>query len=317
MDQHSPVLSVKNLRKVFKGHTPFLAVNDISFELKKGEILGLLGANGAGKTTTIQMLLSTLKPTSGSIFYFGKDFSKYRSDILSEVAFASTYISLPWTLTIEQNLNVFGRLYGLEDKELQKRRDELLDRFGILDKLYTRVSSLSAGQITRLMLAKAFMMKPKIALLDEPTASLDPDIAKDIIKFVLEQQEKEGVSILFTSHNMMEVAEVCDRILFLQNGSIIADDTPESLAKSAATSKVELVISENMNHALEIVQHFNLHFSLEHRTLSLDLDEAHIAHVLHAFASAGIFYSGIQIHQPTLEDFFMKMVKENRKGDKA
>jgi ABC-2 type transport system ATP-binding protein len=313
----SPVLSVKNLSKEFKGNPPFLAVNDISFELRQGEILGLLGGNGAGKTTTIQMLLSTLKPSSGSIFYFGKDFTKFRSDILSQVAFASTYISLPWSLTIEQNLNVFGRLYGLGDKELQKRRDELLDRFGILDKLHTKVAALSAGQITRLMLAKAFMMKPKIALLDEPTASLDPDIAKDIISFVLEQQRQEGVSILFTSHNMMEVAEVCDRILFLQNGSIIADDTPESLAKSAATSRVELVLSENMHEAVKIIERLNLRCNLEHRTLSLDLDEAHIARVLHELAKAGIFYSGIQIHQPTLEDFFMKMVKANRKKGKV
>jgi ABC-2 type transport system ATP-binding protein len=160
-------------------------------------------------------------------------------------------------------------------------------------------------------------MKPKIALLDEPTASLDPDIAKDIISFVLEQQKQEGVSILFTSHNMMEVAEVCDRILFLQNGSIIADDTPESLAKSAATSRVELVLSENMHEAVKIVERLNLRFNLEHRTLSLDLDEAHIARVLHELAKSGIFYSGIQIHQPTLEDFFMKMVKGNRTKGKV
>jgi ABC-2 type transport system ATP-binding protein len=167
MQQQNTVLSVKNLCKTYKGKEPFTAVDDISFDLKEGEILGLLGANGAGKTTTIQMLMSTLKPSSGSILYFGKDFQKNRSEILSSVVFASTYVSLPWTLTIEQNLTVFGRLYGLADDELKKRRNELLDRFGILSKLKSKVSSLSAGQITRLVLAKAFMMKPKVALLDQ------------------------------------------------------------------------------------------------------------------------------------------------------
>lgn len=314
MQKQSTVLSVKNLCKVYKGKEPFIAVNDISFDLKKGEILGLLGANGAGKTTTIQMLLSTLKPTSGSILYFGKDFQKNRSEILNHVVFASTYVSLPWTLTIEQNLTVFGRLYGLPDDELKKRRDELLDRFGILSKLKSKVSSLSAGQITRLVLAKAFMMKPKIALLDEPTASLDPDIAKDILHFVLEQREKEGVSILFTSHNMAEVSEVCDRILFMQMGKIVADDTPESLAKSASTSRVELIINEGMDKTVSILERLTIGYSIDHRKLILQLDESEVARVLTEFAKNEILYSSIQIHQPTLQDYFFKMVKQTRKG---
>src|SRR3990170_3115450 len=120
------VLSVQNLRKVYPGKVPFVAVDDISFDLHRGEILGLLGPNGAGKTTTIQMLLSTLKPTSGSIVYFGKDFLQHRSAILKHVAFASTYVSLPWMLTVKQNLEVFGRLYGVPVKELFPRMDVLL-----------------------------------------------------------------------------------------------------------------------------------------------------------------------------------------------
>ncbi|MBM3208532.1 MAG: ABC transporter ATP-binding protein [Chlamydiae bacterium] len=312
MESKSPILEVKNLTKVFKNKESFVAVNNISFDLRQGEVLGLLGANGAGKTTTIQMLLSTLKPTDGSILYFGKNLSSHRSDILRQVAFASTYISLPWNMTVEQNLNVFGRLYGLTDSQIKQRRNTLLERFGIESKLKSKVSSLSAGQITRLVLVKAFMMKPKIALLDEPTASLDPDIAKDIIHFVLEQQNKEGVSILFTSHNMTEVAEVCDRILFMQNGSIIADDTPESLAKSASTSTVELVFNEGMDHAIGIVTHLGLSFYVDHRTLILELDEFHVATVLTNFAKSGVLYSGIKIHEPTLEDYFLKMVKQNK-----
>jgi ABC-2 type transport system ATP-binding protein len=313
MHDESPVLEVRNLTKIFKNKSTFVAVNDISFDLQRGEILGLLGANGAGKTTTIQMLLSTLKPTNGSIVYFGKNFASNRSDILTQVAFASTYISLPWNMTVEQNLNLFGSLYGLTNSEIKKRGFELLERFGILDKMKVKVSSLSAGQITRLVLVKAFMMKPKVALLDEPTASLDPDIAKDIIHFVLEQQKKEDVSILFTSHNMIEVAEVCDRILFMQNGSIIADDTPESLAKSVSTSTLELIFNEGMETAVGIVSRMGCSMSVDHRTLTLHLDESHIAAVLTEIAKSGISYTGINIHQPTLEDYFLKMVKQNKK----
>ena len=258
------------------------------------------------------MLLSTLKPSSGSIFYFGKDFSRHRSEILNEVAFASTYVSLPWVLTLEQNLDVFGTLYGLEKDVLKRRRDELLERFGIRHKLKDLVSSLSAGQITRLVLAKAFMMRPKVVLLDEPTASLDPDIANDIIHFVLEQREKEGISVLFTSHNMEEVAEVSDRILFLQNGKIVADDNPESLARSAASSRVELILSEGMDIAISIVRKLDFSFSVDHRMLALELDEEHIAKLLSELAKQGVVYSGIKILQPTLEDYFLKMVKQNK-----
>src|SRR5579863_2085649 len=157
------VLTVRDLKKIYPGKVPYIAVKGISFDLQKGEILGLLGANGAGKTTTIQMLLSTLKPTSGTIFYFGKNFYTRRSEILNQVAFASPYVSLPWKLTIEQNLKVFGRLYGLSNEQI-RYGDTLLERFGILHKKTTQLAKLSAGQVTRLMLAKAFMTRPKVAL---------------------------------------------------------------------------------------------------------------------------------------------------------
>ena len=223
------VLSVRKLKKVYGKKKPYVAVNEISFDLKPGEILGLLGPNGSGKTTTIQMLLGTLSLTSGSILYFGKEFPRYRSEILQSVAFASTYTSLPYVLTVSENLNCFGRFYGVRD--IEKKASPLLERFGIYDKKDTAVSSLSAGQITRLMLVKAFFTNPKIVLLDEPTASLDPDVSMDVCKFLLEQRDKTGLSILFTSHKMEEVAELCDRTIFLKKGIIIADDLPKNLAK--------------------------------------------------------------------------------------
>jgi ABC-2 type transport system ATP-binding protein len=307
------ILSVENLRKVYTRQKQFVAVDSISFQLEEGEILGLLGPNGAGKTTTIQMLLSTLKPTSGSIFYFGKDFLKHRSEILKHVVFASTYVSLPWMLTIEQNLHVFGRLYGIPLKELARRMDPLLEHFGILDKKKSMVSNLSAGQITRLMLVKAFIVQPRIVLLDEPTASLDPDMAHDVCQYVLEQRDKHGVSILFTSHNMAEVAEVCDRVLFLQNGRIIADDVPDKLARSVSTARLQLLVGDGLKRTMKIADNLKLKYKVEHRSIELELDEAEIAKLLSALAEAGVSYTNIAILQPTLEDYFLQMVLRGRK----
>ena len=307
------VLSVQNLKKVYPGKIPFVAVGGISFELKEGEVLGLLGSNGAGKTTTIQMLLSTLKATSGSIHYFGKDFFTHRSEILKYVAFASTYVSLPWMLTVDQNLEVFSRLYGLSAAERNERIGPLLERFGIAGKRKNYVSQLSAGQITRLMLVKAFMIRPKIALLDEPTASLDPDIAQDVIEFVLEQRKKYGTSILYTSHNMAEVGEVCDRVLFLQQGKIVADDLPGNLAKSVAVSRIQLQVGDGMKRTVAVAEKLKMRYKIEHRTIELELDESHIAILLSALAEAGVVYTNINIVRPTLEDYFLHMVKKGAK----
>lgn len=307
------VLNVRGLRKVYPGKKPFVAVDGISFDLEEGEILGLLGPNGAGKTTTIQMLLSTLTPSSGLITYFDKDFFRHRSEILKEVVFASTYISLPWMLTVKQNLEVFGRLYGISMSELPGRMDALLERFGILGKKQIPVSKLSAGQITRLMLVKAFMVRPKIVLLDEPTASLDPDIAQDVCQFVLEQRDKYGISILYTSHNMAEVAEVCDRVLFLQHGKIIADDVPDSLASSVAASRVQLLVGDGLKRTVAIAERLGLAYKIEHRSIELELDELQIAHLLTELAQAKVFYTSINIQKPTLEDYFLYMIEEGKK----
>ncbi len=306
----SLILSVEKLTKKFPGKPPTIAVDGISFALKKGEILGLLGPNGAGKTTTIHMLLGTLTYTSGTILYFGKDFKKNRSDVLQNVAFASTYVNLPWKLTIEQNLEVFGRLYGLSGPEIKKRSLPLLERFGIADKLKVIITQLSAGQLTRLILVKAFLVRPLIALLDEPTASLDPDMAKEVCSFLLEQREKEGTSMLFTSHKMDEVAELCDRILFLQSGKIIADDVPENLVKTISHSRLELVILEGMEKAIALAQEKKISYKSDHRLIELEMEEALIAPFLIELARANISYTTIRINQPTLEDYFLKMVKK-------
>jgi ABC-2 type transport system ATP-binding protein len=299
-----PILTVRKLKKEYG---PFVAVNEISFDLKEGEILGLLGPNGSGKTTTIQMLLGTLSMTSGEIVYFGKDFVRNRSEILQSVSFASTYTSLPYILTIDENLKAFGLMYGLSFKETEAFAVPLLERFGMADKRHKSIAALSAGQITRLMLVKAFFSQPKVVLLDEPTASLDPDVALEVCKFLLEQREKTGLSILFTSHKMEEVAELCDRTIFLKKGNIIADDLPENLAKSVSLHRLRLVITEGMEKVQALADLKGVKYEMEHRSIQLTLDEKEIPPFLHTMMQAGVSYSKIQIEEPSLEDYFLKI----------
>ncbi len=303
----SSLISVKNLKKVYGKKKPFVAVNGISFDLHDGEILGLLGPNGSGKTTTIQMLLGTLAYTSGQIIYFGKDFGRCRSEVLQKVSFASTYTSLPYILTIAENLRFFGRFYGIDDPD--PKIDPLLERFGILDKKDTPVSSLSAGQITRLILVKAFFTDPKIVLLDEPTASLDPDVARDVCQFLLEQREKRGISILFTSHKMEEVADLCDRTIFLKHGKIIANDIPENLAKSVSSHRLRLTIGDGMKRTIALAQKKGFSYTCEHRSIELSLDEKEIPLFLQELARDGISYVSIQIKEPSLEDYFLHITE--------
>ena len=307
------VLSVRDLKKIYQGKAPFQALSGISFDLHQGEILGLLGPNGAGKTTTIQILISTLTPSSGSIAYFGKDFFRHRSDILKKVVFASTYVNLAPTLTVEQNLRVFGRLYGMRSDEVKLRMDQLLEKFGILQLKRRLIAQLSSGQLTRVMLVKGFMVKPKIVLLDEPTASLDPDMSREVCDFILELRKQEGISVLFTSHKMTEVAEVCDRVLFLQQGKIIADDDPEKLAYSVSQCRIQLLVGDGMKRTVQVAEKFKHSYRIDHRTIEITLDESRIAEFLHALAHAGVSYTNISIIQPTLEDYFLHMVEKGKK----
>lgn len=301
----SSILSVKNLRKKYGKKARYFAVDDLSFDLKEGEILGLLGPNGSGKTTTIQMLLGTLAATSGSIFYFGKDFFQNRSAILQHVSFASTYTSLPFILTVEENLKCFALLYGVENGKA--KADALLERFGILDKKKVKVASLSAGQITRLMLVKAFFTGPKIALLDEPTASLDPDVAHDVCEFLLEQRNETGLSILFSSHKMEEVAELCDRVIVLKKGKLIADDLPKNLARSISSFRLRLTIIDGMKRTAALAESQGIAYQIEHRTITFSLEDKAIPQFLNQLMRADVSYAGIQIEEPTLEDYFLKI----------
>lgn len=232
----SPVVEVRNLTKRFQG---FTAVDNISFDIKKGEILGLLGPNGAGKTTTIHMLLGLITPTVGTVHMFGLDLATHRETILKQVNFSSTYISMPFSLTVEENLKVIARLYEL--KHIQQRIDDIVKKLEMEDIRHRLTRKLSSGQMSRLTLAKAIMTEPKVLFLDEPTASLDPDIVNKIKSFLKEYQRSEGLSILYTSHNMREMEEMSDRIIFLQRGKIVAEGTASEIIQRYAQRDLEEV----------------------------------------------------------------------------
>jgi ABC-2 type transport system ATP-binding protein len=307
-------LVVQHLTKTFppekKGGNPFTAVDDISFELKEGQILGLLGPNGAGKSTTITMLLGTLSPTTGSIQYFGRDFARHKSQSLQHVTFASTYIKMPWRLTVWENLKVYGTLYNVQGQVFEHRMERFLKFFGVWDQRHKTMNMLSAGQITRIMLSKAFLPYPKIVLLDEPTASLDPDIAHEVRKFVKLQRQEHGVSILYTSHNMDEVTDVCDEVMFLKKGKIIAVDKPLNLARSVSTARMRLLVKDGLKRIRKFARAQNLPVTVRGREAVIEIDEQAIAQFLAKLAGENISYSQIAVDKPTLEDYFLQMSKD-------
>lgn len=282
------ILEVKNLTKVFGRRKPVIAVDNISFKIHEGEIVGLLGPNGAGKTTTIQMLLGTTSKTSGEIKYFGKEFEKHRSEILQEVNYASAYTRMPWNMTVWENLMVYAMLYQV--KEPKKRIEMLLQQFEMAKYAKQPIRELSSGQTTRIILTKAFINFPKLLLLDEPTASLDPEIAVSVRRFLVKQQQKYRVGMLFTSHNMAEVTEVCDRVIFLRKGKILAEDTPEGLAKSIKVCTVR--------------------YKIDGKETTVKIKEEEIALFLKDLAKQEIKYDEISIDKPTLEDYFLSQSKE-------
>jgi len=231
-----PLVEVRGLTKSFNG---IKAVDDISFEVCEGEILGLIGPNGAGKTTTLQMLLDLTTPTSGEIRIFGLELRSNRVEILGQVNFSSSYISLPHSLTVRENLKIFARLYGVA--EPGERIRELTAAFEIVDLLDVPVRRLSSGQITRVCLTKALLNDPRILFLDEPTASLDPDIADKTRAMLKRIKAERGLSILYSSHNMQEMEDISDRVLFMDCGRIIAAGRPSEIKAELGGASLEEV----------------------------------------------------------------------------
>ena len=231
-----PIVEVKNLIKKYGEKE---AVKSISFKINEDEILGLLGPNGSGKTTTIGMMLGLLKPTSGDILIEGEKIEENRIEILKKINFISPYIELPKKLTVKQNLIVFGKLYKI--KKLEQRIDYLTSKLRLEDILNRITGELSSGQKNRASLAKSLINDPKVLLLDEPTASLDPEIG-DFIRSFLEKYKKEKkISILLASHNMNEVTRLCKSILMMKDGKLIDSGNPEMLIQKHGRKNLEEV----------------------------------------------------------------------------
>jgi ABC-2 type transport system ATP-binding protein len=213
------------------------ALDDVSFTVNKGEILGLLGPNGAGKTTTINMVLGVLSATNGKVEIDGIDIARNRARALARTNFAAVYAALPGNLTVVENLRVFGLLYGISD--LRRRVDELLQEFDLEQLRHTKCGLLSSGEQTRAALAKALLNKPQLLLLDEPTASLDPSAAQLIRAKIKSLATADGCGILWTSHNMNEVTAVCDRVLFLSRGKVLLEGDPKTLPREHGSATLE------------------------------------------------------------------------------
>jgi ABC-2 type transport system ATP-binding protein len=226
------VVEVHHLRKCFGS---FVAVEDVSLHLNAGEAVGLLGPNGAGKTTVISMLLGLITPTAGTIRVLGRPMPEHRVAILQNCNFSSAYVNLPSNLKVIENLRIYARLYAIPDRE--KRIATLLDLFEIGPMAYTVTGRLSAGENARINLCKALLNRPSVLFLDEPTASLDPDMADKLRILLRRLQREEKITLLTTSHNMRDIEATCDRVLFLRKGRVLAEGTAaEIIARFHAAS---------------------------------------------------------------------------------
>ena len=239
------VLSVDRLCKAFG---PLQAVDSVSFHVAPGEIIGLVGPNGAGKTTTINMILGVLAPTSGRIEIDGVDLAASRSRALARTNFAAVYAPLPGNLTVEQNLRVFGMIYAVEG--LSERIEQLLTAYDLARYRKTKAGVLSSGEQTRLGLAKAMLNRPRLLLLDEPTASIDPSTARDIRAGVTAFVAEGHGGALWTSHNMYEVAAVCHRVLFLAHGKVVLEGDPKTLPSQHGAASLDDLFVQVAHEAL-------------------------------------------------------------------
>jgi ABC-2 type transport system ATP-binding protein len=220
-------MSILAAARLCKEYGRVRAVHEVSFNVASGEIVGLLGPNGAGKTTIINMVLGVLEPTAGTILIDDIDIARRRREALSRTNFAAVYAPLPGNLTVEQNLRVFGMIYGVE--RIEQRIDAVIAQLQLDPFRATRCGVLSSGEQTRASLAKALLNSPQLLLLDEPTASLDPSTARDVRQQIRTFVAAGACGVLWTSHNMYEVAEVCDRVLFLSRGQILLEGNPKTL----------------------------------------------------------------------------------------
>ncbi len=311
------VLEVKNLTKKFGPPAGgFSAVDNISFSIKEGEVVGFLGPNGAGKTTTIQMLLGITSITSGSITYFGKDFQKNRQESLQRINFASAFNTLQGRMSVMENLLVYAYLYSIDSpKEKIMQLVKYFKSEDLLSKIYYHMSS---GQKTRVNIIKSLLNDPDILLLDEPTASLDPDVADTTLSLIQELKESRNISLLFTSHNMDEITKICDRVIFLDKGRIVAEDSPLNLTKRITNAKLIVSFDAKKENVEKFLNNEKQKYSFSNKfTVVIVTEEKLIPSLIFGLSKADIWITDIEIKKPTLEDFFLHIARgEFEKGGK-
>lgn len=303
-----PALEVDALTKFYGNYK---AVSGISFTVPRGAVVGLLGANGAGKTTTIQMLLGITEVTSGGIRYFGQDFRKHRQECLSRINFTSAYNSLQGKITVRENLLSFALLYSVRNP---KRKIAELMEFFEIDSLSDQIFwSLSAGQRTRVSLTKALLNDPELILMDEPTASLDPDIRDKTLSLVENLRANQELSILFTSHNMEEVTRICDEVIFLDQGRIVLHDSPKNLTLGLHATQLAITFSGSEAALIAHLRELGTEFTMEAGSrVAIATDGPQIPALLAGVANLnGIQVMDVDIRKPTLEGVFLSLARRS------
>ena len=307
-------IEVKNLRKTFgRKEKKVIAVDDVSFYVNRGEIFGFLGPNGAGKTTTINMLTGLLKKDSGEIKLLGKDPIKDWEYVKNKSNVSTAYFPMSGVLTIRQNLRVYAGLYNVKNRE--KKIDSLLEIFELTKLGNTKVVNLSSGEQTRTALCKGLINDPKLLFLDECTVGLDPDIAEKTRRIIKEYQKKNDCTILFTSHYMYEVEELCDRIAFIDKGNIIRIATADQLKKEIKKHTIELKVKDKHGELIKFLQDENINIIFaENNTIIFDvsLEKDKIYKILNKIFTKGFLLDDLHIKKPTLDDVFVNFARSRK-----
>jgi len=297
-------LAVKDLKKVIGKKE---IIKGLTFDLREGEVFGFLGPNGAGKTTTIQILLGITLSSSGTIKYFGKDFLKNKPYCLQKINYTSSFNTLQGRISVWENLITFAYLYNLKDPK--KKILDLVEYFEITDLLKEKYINLSAGQKTRVNFVKSLLNDPDLILMDEPTASLDPDIADKTLSLIEDLKNKRQISILYTSHDMDEVTRICDEVIFLDHGKKVLQDTPINLTKNISQTELIITFDTDKDKIRKYLENKKLNFNfLNEHILSVKLEEKLLPDVISNLNSL-TQVTELDIKKPNLEDVFLSIAR--------
>jgi len=308
------IIKVRKLRKQFKEKKNIVkAVNNISFDIKKGEIFGLLGPNGAGKTTTINILTGLINKDSGTVKLFNKNLENDWEYIKNRTNVSTAYYPLSDVLTVHQNLLIYAKIFNI--KNPRDKIKDLLEKFELTRLANRQVVKLSSGEKTRAALCKGLINDPEILFLDECTVGLDPDIAQKTRAIIKELQKKHNTTILFTSHYMYEVEELCDRIAFMSNGKIFRIDTAQNLKNIIDKQIVEIIVRKKHKDLLELLEERGLNIILSEKGkihFEITRSDDKVYKVLNRIFSSGFKLDHLNIKRPTLDDIFIKIARDKK-----